>query len=148
MSREYPSQPVVGVGAVILQGDAVLLIQRGNEPLKGIWSIPGGALEVGESLIDGVRREVREEVGLEIEVGEIVEVFERVTRDEQGVVRYHYVLIDFVCRPTGGALAAGDDADDAKWVTASDLTAIEVTAGTPAVIEKAFRMRDEAHPHK
>ena len=148
MSREYPSQPVVGVGAVILQGDAVLLIQRGNEPLKGIWSIPGGALEVGESLIDGVRREVREEVGLEIEVGAIVEVFERITRDQQGAVRYHYVLVDFVCRPTGGALAAADDADDARWVTASELATIEVTAGTPAVIEKAFRMRDEAHPHK
>ena len=145
MSREYPSQPVVGVGAVILQGDAVLLIQRGKEPLKGIWSIPGGALEVGESLIAGVRREVREEVGLKIEVGEIVEVFERVTRDEQGVVRYHYVLIDFVCRPTGGgALAAGDDADDVRWVTTSGLAAIDVTDGTPAVIEKAFRMRDEA----
>ena len=142
MSREYPSQPVVGVGAVILQGDAVLLIQRGNEPLKGMWSIPGGALEVGESLIDGVRREVREEVGLEIEVGAIVEVFERITRDQQDAVRYHYVLVDFVCRPTGGSLAAGDDADDVRWVTAAGLAAIEVTEGTPAVIEKAFRMRD------
>ena len=144
MSREYPSRPIVGVGAVILKNDAVLLVRRGNEPLKGIWSIPGGALEVGESLADGIRREVREEVGLEIEVGEIVEVFERVTRDEQGAVRYHYVLIDFVCRPTGGALAAGDDAGDVRWVAASELATIEVTEGTPAVIEKAFRVRDEA----
>jgi mutator protein MutT len=141
MNREYPSQPIIGVGAVILENDAVLLIRRGKEPLKGIWSIPGGALEIGESLTDAVRREVREEVGLEIEVHEIVEVFERITRDDQGEIRYHYVLVDYICRPAGGTLAAADDADDARWIARSDLGAIEVTQGTPAVIEKAFRMR-------
>ncbi len=142
MSREYPSQPIIGVGAVILENAAVLLVRRGNEPLKGIWSIPGGALELGESLTGAVRREVREEVGLEIEVGEIVEIFERITRDDQGEVRYHYVLVDYICRPAGGTLVAADDAADARWVPRSDLGALEVTPGTPAVIEKAFRIRD------
>jgi len=143
MSREYPAQPIVGVGAVVLEDDAVLLVRRGKEPLKGVWSIPGGALELGERLIDGIRREVREEAGLEIEVGEIVEVFERVARDNQGKVRYHYVLVDYLCRAIGGTLAANDDADEARWVRRSDVTAFDVTQGTPAVIEKAFRMRDK-----
>ncbi|MDA1311937.1 MAG: NUDIX hydrolase [Acidobacteria bacterium] len=144
MSREYPSQPIIGVGAVILENDAVLLVRRGNEPLKGIWSIPGGALELGENLIDGVRREVREETGLEIDVGEIVEIFERITRDDRGEIRYHYVLADYICRPIGGTLAAADDAAEVRWFTPSELMAVDVTEGTPAVIEKAFRMRDEA----
>lgn len=144
MSREYPSRPIIGVGAVILENDAVLLVRRGNEPLKGIWSIPGGALELGESLIDGVRREVREEAGLEVEVGEIVEVFQRITRDAGGGIRYHYVLVDYVCRLAGGMLAAADDAAEVRWFTSSELAGVEVTEGTPAVIQKAFRMRDEA----
>lgn len=140
MSREYPAQPIVGVGAVILQDDRVLLVRRGKEPLKGVWSLPGGALELGERLEAGIRREIREEVGLEVEVGPIVEVFERITPDERGVVRYHYVLIDYLCRPTGGSLLAADDADDARWVTLSELQTLVITAGTAPVIEKAFRM--------
>ena len=144
MSREYPSQPIVGVGAVILRDNDVLLVRRGKEPLKGVWSLPGGALELGENLADGIRREVREEVGLEVEVGPVVEVFERITPDEKGGVRYHYVLIDYLCRPTGGDLLAADDADDARWFALSDLGGITITEGTPPVIEKAVRMRNES----
>lgn len=144
MSREYPTQPIVGVGAVILQDNRVLLVRRGKEPLKGVWSLPGGALELGERLEEGIRREIREEVGLEVEVGPIVEVFERITPDERGVVRYHYVLIDYLCRPTGGSLLAADDVDDARWVTLRELQNLVITAGTPPVIEKAFRMRNSA----
>jgi mutator protein MutT len=144
MSREYPSQPIVGVGAIILRDDDVLLVRRGKEPLKGVWSLPGGALELGEKLEDGVRREIHEEVGLEVEVGPVVEVFERITPDAKGAVRYHYVLIDYLCRPTGGTLRAADDADDARWFAVSDLRSIDITEGTPPVIEKACRMRNES----
>lgn len=144
MSRRYPERPVVGVGAIILDGDRVLLVERGNEPLKGVWSIPGGALESGESLAEGVRREAREELGLEIEVGELVEVFERITRDAEGRVEYHYVLADYLCSVAGGTLRAADDAADARWVDRSDLEALPLTAGTAKVIEKAFRLRDSA----
>lgn len=144
MSRRYPERPVVGVGAIILEGDKVLLVERGNEPLKGVWSIPGGALELGESLAEGVRREAREELGLAVEVGELVEVFERITRDAEGRVEYHYVLADYLCTVTGGTLRASDDAADARWVGRSELAALALTAGTARVIEKAFQLRDAA----
>ena len=130
------------MGAIILRDDSVLLVRRGKEPLKGCWSLPGGALEVGERLEEGVRREVEEEVGLKIEVGPVVEVFERITPDEHGSTRYHYVLIDYLCRPTGGSLLASDDADEARWFAVSNLAEIDITEGTPPVIEKAVRMRD------
>ena len=142
MSRRYPERPVVGVGAIILEGDNVLLVERGKEPLKGVWSIPGGALEVGESLAEGVRREAREELGLAVEVGQLVELFERITRDVEGRVEYHYVLADYLCTVTGGTLRASDDAADARWVSRSELAALALTAGTARVIEKAFQLRD------
>ena len=97
MGRHYPSQPVVGVGGVVLCGDEVLVVQRGAEPSKGLWSIPGGAVEVGESLAEACAREVAEETGLQVRVGPMVEVIERILRDDRGRVEYHYVLIDFVC---------------------------------------------------
>ena len=142
MSREYPLQPVVGVGAVVLDGDRVLLVRRAREPLKGVWSIPGGRLEVGETLVAGLRREIREETGLDIEILDRVEVFERIMRDGGGRVQYHYVLIDYLCEPAGGVLRAGDDADDARWVEHGSLSELTVTEGTPAVIDKAFQLRD------
>jgi ADP-ribose pyrophosphatase YjhB (NUDIX family) len=144
MSRRYPERPVAGVGAIILDGDRVLLVERGNEPLKGVWSIPGGALEKGESLEEGVRRETREELGLEVEVGELVELFERITRDARGRVEYHFVLADYLCTVTGGTLRASDDAADARWVGRLELAALPLTEGTAKVIEKAFRLRNEA----
>jgi ADP-ribose pyrophosphatase YjhB (NUDIX family) len=139
--RRYPSHPLVGVGAVILDRDRVLMAQRGKQPLKGWWSLPGGLLELGEALADGVRREVREETGLEVRPLGILEVFERIMRDAAGAPEYHYVLIDYICRATGGALRAGDDACAVEWVRRRDLDALAITEGTLGVIEKAFRER-------
>jgi 8-oxo-dGTP diphosphatase len=140
--REYPDTPIVGVGAVVLEGNRVLLVRRGNEPLKGEWSIPGGALELGETLEAGVRREVAEETGLEVETKEIVEVLDKIVV-EDGRVRYHYVLIDFLCVPAGGDLRFSTDAVDARWVAHEELNSHSIyrlAPATVAVIEKAFGM--------
>jgi 8-oxo-dGTP diphosphatase len=142
--REYPESPIVGVGAVILDGDRVLLIERGNEPLKGEWSLPGGALELGETLEEGVRREVLEETGLIVEPVAIVEVFDRISRDFEGRVRYHYVLVDYVCRVTGGTLACATDAAAARWATRDNLGVI--ASFTAGVIHKAFTMAAVSRP--
>jgi ADP-ribose pyrophosphatase YjhB (NUDIX family) len=144
MRREYPEAPIVGIGGVILHENQVLLIQRGQEPLKGEWSLPGGALELGEALEQGIRREVLEETGLEIEPLQIVEVLDRIVRDEAGKVRYHYVLVDFLCRVTGGSLCCASDAAAAQWVRREELNShskYRVAPFTVAVIDKAFRIR-------
>ncbi len=133
---------MVGVGAVLFDAGRVLLVERGRPPQQGKWSLPGGALEVGERLVDALRRELREETGLEVRVLEVVEVFERILRDEQGRPEYHYVLIDYLCEKTGGELRAGDDVRRAEWVERERLGEYDITEGTPAVIEKAFAVRD------
>jgi ADP-ribose pyrophosphatase YjhB (NUDIX family) len=138
MAREYPDQPVAGVGGVVLRGHDVLLVKRAFPPRAGEWSLPGGRLELGESLVDGVRREVREETGIEVEVGPLVEVFDRVHRDQDGRVRFHFVIADFLCHPTGGTLAPGDDAADARWVARGAVAELGVNAHARGVIEKAF----------
>jgi 8-oxo-dGTP diphosphatase len=135
--REYPQAPIVGVGAVVIDGDHVLLIRRGQEPMKGQWSLPGGVLEVGETLLDGVRREVLEETGLEVEPVALIEVLDRIVRDEDGRVQFHYVLVDYLCRVTGGELCCATDAVDARWAPRDELDG--VAAFTVAVIQKAFR---------
>lgn len=139
--RRYPKHPLLGVGALIFQRDRVLMVERGGEPLKGWWSIPGGLVETGESLEDAIRREVREETGLEIRPAGMLQVFERIMRDSRGTVEYHYVLVDYVCRVRGGALRAGDDVSRAEWVRRPDLKKLQITEGTLAVIEKGFRNR-------
>jgi ADP-ribose pyrophosphatase YjhB (NUDIX family) len=141
--RRYPKRPLIGVGALILRRDRILMAQRGKQPLKGWWSLPGGALETGEALADAVRREVREETGLEIRPLGVLEIFERIMRDADGTPEYHYVLIDYMCRVTGGALLAGDDVCRVEWVRRRDLPKLRITEGTLAVIEKAFRERGE-----
>jgi ADP-ribose pyrophosphatase YjhB (NUDIX family) len=125
------------VGAVVLDGSRVLLIKRGHAPLKGQWSLPGGGVETGETLEQAVAREVLEETGLTIEVGPMVEVLDRISRDADGRVEHHFVLIDFVGRPTGGVLAGASDADDAAWVELSDIARYDVAAVTVSVIQKA-----------
>lgn len=137
--RKYPPRPVVGVGAIILRRGRVLLVQRGRAPGRGLWSLPGGAVEPGERLEDAVRREVREETGLEVRSAEVFEVFERIIRDRRGRVEYHYVLIDFLCRAAGGAPAPADDADDVEWVAVDNLAGRPMTDGTAEVIRRAFR---------
>ena len=136
--RRYPKRPILGVGAIIIEAGRVLLVERGREPLKGYWSLPGGAVEAGESLVDAVRRETLEETGLEIEPLSVVEIFERITRDSVGVAEYHYVLIDYLCRVTGGELKAGDDVSGARWVERGCLGQYRITEGTLPVIEKGF----------
>ncbi len=140
-ARQYPKYPLLGVGALIFERDRILMAQRGKQPLMGLWSIPGGLVETGEQLEDAICREVREETGLEVRPVAVVEIFERIIRDAAGRAEYHYVLIDYLCRVTGGTLCAGDDACRAEWVRRRDLKNLEITEGTLAVIEKAFRQR-------
>jgi 8-oxo-dGTP diphosphatase len=137
-SRRYPARPIVGVGAIVIDNGRVLLIERGGEPLKGVWSLPGGVVEAGECLKDALRREMREETGLEVEPLSIVEVFERIMRDSVGRPEYHYVLVDYLCRVTGGELRASSDAARAAWVWPAELDGYHITEGTLAVIEKAL----------
>ena len=125
--RSYPDRPILGIGAIVIESGRVLLVERGREPLKGYWSLPGGVLEVGEMLADGLRREMREETGLEIEPLSVVEIFERIMRDAAGAAEYHYVLIDYLCRVTGGILAAGDDVSEARWVERDRLPEYRIT---------------------
>src|SRR6185295_8634884 len=140
VSREFPDRPIVGVGAVVLDGTRVLLVRRANPPLQGEWSVPGGAVEIGETLEAAVAREVLEETGLQIEVGPIVEVLDRIRRDPDGRARYHYVLVDFVCRPNGGTLACATDAEDVMWVPVAELNDYHVADVTIRVIRKGAAM--------
>jgi 8-oxo-dGTP diphosphatase len=139
--RRYPKRPIIGVGAILLRGDRILMAERGREPLKGWWSIPGGVVEAGETLHEAVCREAREETGLEVEPIGVLEIFERMMRDAAGAVEYHYVLLDYLCRITGGSLQAGDDVSRVEWVRRADLPGYHITEGTLGVIEKAFRSR-------
>jgi 8-oxo-dGTP diphosphatase len=141
MGRSYPSRPVMAVGAIVLKSDAVLLVCRGQEPQRGLWSVPGGGLELGESVRDGVVREVSEEASLDVRVVELVEVFERIARDAVGAVEFHYVVLDYLCEVTGGELIAGDDASEVAWVSIDELSQWPLTAGLLPVIEQAFAQR-------
>ena len=137
--RRYPDRPFLGVGALIFdEAGRILLVERGKEPLKGYWSLPGGIVETGEMLAEGIRREVREETGLEIEPLSVFEIFERIMRDDSGRAEYHYVLIDYLCRPLGGTLAAASDVSDAAWVAEHELAQFRLTEGTTGVVERAF----------
>ncbi|MEZ5416983.1 MAG: NUDIX hydrolase [Vicinamibacterales bacterium] len=144
MAREYPAAPVAAVGGVVLEGEAVLLVKRAFPPRQGEWSLPGGQLELGESLTEGVAREVFEETGLRVDVGPVVEVFDRVHRDEAGRIRFHFVIVDFLCRAVGGALRAGDDAAEVRWVPHDQVGTLGVNAFAAAVIARAFHLRRDA----
>lgn len=135
--RSYPQRPVIGVGAVVLDAGRVLLIKRAHAPLKGHWSLPGGAVELGETLEQATAREVREETGLDIDVGPIVEVLDRIMKDGDGHVEHHFVLVDFVCSVSGGILSSASDADAAEWVPLDALPDYGVADITTAVIRKA-----------
>jgi 8-oxo-dGTP diphosphatase len=138
MSREYPDNPLVGVGAVIVQDNRVLLIRRGQPPQLGEWSLPGGVVECGETLREAVVREAREETGLLVERGEMLGVYERVIRGDDGRVRYHYVLIDFLCRAIAGELKAGSDAADVRWFAREELPALNLTHDANDVVAKGL----------
>ncbi len=138
--REYPDRPLVGVGAVIVQDGRVVVVKRASEPLKGRWSVPGGMLELGEKLREATAREVLEETGLQVEVGEVVDVFDAIYVDPAGLTQYHYVLIDFLCRPIGGELQAGSDVSEARWAVEAELESLEVTENTMKVVRKGLSM--------
>jgi 8-oxo-dGTP diphosphatase len=138
--RKYPDRPIVAVGAVIFDGDQVLLVQRGQEPLKGEWSLPGGVVELGETLEAALTREVREETSLDVVVGPVVDVLDSIRRDADGRAEYHYIIIDYACRVRGGtstAASRGSDAADVRWVAVADLEHYGVTTTAIAVIRKA-----------
>ena len=139
MKRDYPDRPIVGVGAIIVRDDRALVVRRATEPLKGQWSIPGGMLELGEKLREGVAREVKEETGLTVEVGEVLDVFDSIFPDANGGFQYHYVLIDFLCRPLVGELQASSDVDAARWVTSEELEQLDIRPVTVAVIRKGLQ---------
>lgn len=138
MKREYPDRPIVGVGAVIVDGGRVLLVKRGTPPLEGEWSLPGGAVEIGETLRGAAEREALEETGLLVEAGEVLEVLDRIIPGADGRTQYHYVLIDFLCRLKSGELRAGGDAMQAEWVGVSDLDLYRLEQPAREVILKAF----------
>jgi 8-oxo-dGTP diphosphatase len=137
MKREYPETPLIGVGAVIVERDRVALVKRGHPPLAGEWSIPGGALEVGEMLREAAVREAREETGLTVATAEILGVYDRVLRDGARVL-YHYVLIDFLCHPVSGELAAGSDAQEVRWFTREQIDGLSLAADTAEVVRKGL----------
>ena len=138
----------MGVGALVFRNDRILLVERGKEPLKGYWSIPGGVVEVGELLENAVRREVLEETGLHVNPYSVFEIFERIIPDAQGQTEYHYVLIDYLCRVVRGTARAADDACRLCWAKQSDLSSYQLTEGTLGVIEKAFGHRKKAKRKK
>jgi 8-oxo-dGTP diphosphatase len=144
-TRQYPSQPIVGVGAVIMNDDGrVVLVKRRHEPLAGQWSLPGGALELGETLEAGTAREILEETGLVVDVGAVIEVFDRILVDEDGKTRYHFVLVDYLCAITGGVLRSGSDVDDVVYADPADLGTFRVVAKARDVIARAVRMKGDA----
>jgi ADP-ribose pyrophosphatase YjhB (NUDIX family) len=138
MKREYPATPCIGVGAVVIQDGRVLLVKRGRPPQDGEWSIPGGLLEIGETMRQAAAREALEETGLMVEPLELLGVFDRIMRDAAGKARYHYVLIDFLCRQVSGELRAASDAAEARWFTPAEVAMLPLPKDTADVIRLGF----------
>jgi len=138
MNRRYPEQPLAGVGAIIFRETEVLLVKRGHAPAMGKWSIPGGLVELGEDLDTSIRREVMEEVGLEVKVIDLVAALDRIMFDAGGRIEYHYVLLDFLCEVVAGNPMAASDADECRFVAIEDLCRYEMTRGTEEVIRRTF----------
>ncbi len=138
MKREYPDAPLVGVGAIIIERDRVVLVKRGHPPLVGEWSIPGGVLEMGETLRQAAVREALEETGLVVKTGELLGVYDRILNDADKRTRYHYVLIDFLCRRTAGELQAAGDAAEARWFSRAEVSRLSLAEDTAEVIQLGF----------
>jgi ADP-ribose pyrophosphatase YjhB (NUDIX family) len=138
-ARRYPSRPLLGVGALVFdEQDRILLIERGKEPLKGFWTLPGGLVEPGERLEEAVRREMLEETGLHVVPREVVFLFERIIRDDSGAVEYHYVIVDYYCQCAGGELRAMSDVAQARWAAREDMAELRMAPGTPGVIDQGY----------
>jgi 8-oxo-dGTP diphosphatase len=138
MQREYPDLPLVGVGAVIIEDGRVLLVKRGHPPLAGEWSIPGGVLELGETLREAVVREAQEETSLSVATADLLGVYDRVLRDDDGRTLYHFVLVDFLCRRVRGKAHAADDADEVRWFTPAEARELPLAEDTAEVIRMGF----------
>ena len=138
MRRIYPEAPVVGVGAVVVKDGRVLLVRRANEPSRGRWSIPGGTVELGETLAQAAAREVREECQVEVDVGPLLSTFDLIDRDEQGRIRYHYVLLDLAARHVCGEPVAGTDALEVRWVAEHELAGLDLVPRLLPVLRKAL----------
>ncbi len=152
-SREYPDRPLVGVGGVIIDQGRTVLIKRASEPLRGQWSIPGGMLELGESLQDGVAREILEETGLQVRVGELIEVFDRIVYEghdpdvprhfapgEPRRPRFHYVIADYLCERISGEHLAASDVTDLEFAREDELARFSLTKTASRILHKAFAM--------
>lgn len=142
MKRDYPERPIVGVGAVIVYDGRALIVQRAGEPRKGEWTVPGGVLEIGETLRSGVEREVLEETGLVVKAGPVVDVFENIWPDADGRTQFHYVLVDFLCELISGELKVASDASDARWISLEELDGWGLIGKTAQAIRKGFAMKD------
>ena len=140
MRRQYPVAPIPSVGAVVLKGQKVLLVRRAHEPSKGKWSIPGGVVELGETLQEAAQREVKEECGVQIEIGDVVEVRDAIVRNKADRVRFHYVLVDVEARYLSGELTVGSDAEDARWVSEEELAGYDLSAGLLPVLQRCLRV--------
>jgi ADP-ribose pyrophosphatase YjhB (NUDIX family) len=140
VKRDFPDRPMVGVGAVIIDRDRVVLVRRAREPLFGEWSVPGGMLELGETLRQGTEREALEETGLRVKAGEVIDVFDSIWGGEAGRPQYHYVLIDFLCTVVSGELCAGSDAGEARWFREEELGRLGLRASVTDVVTKAFHV--------
>jgi ADP-ribose pyrophosphatase YjhB (NUDIX family) len=139
-SRRYPARPLLGVGAVVFREGSVLLIERGQPPLEGYWTLPGGMVEAGERLETAVAREVLEETGLIVRPATVAEIFQRIMQDEDGRIEYHYVIIDYICELEGGTLQAASDVAAAAWIPVGELDKWKMAPGTPPVIARALEM--------
>jgi 8-oxo-dGTP diphosphatase len=148
-SREYPQRPIVGVGGVVIENGCALLIRRGGEPLRGEWSIPGGTLELGETLEQGVARELLEETGIEVRVLDFIEVFGRIfvePSSETAAPRFHFVIVDYLCERIAGESRAGGDATDVAFAAEDDLDRFQLTPTATRVLRKAFALYRRRHP--
>ena len=141
--REYPERPIIGVGGVVISQGRVLLIRRGSPPLQGQWSIPGGTLEVGETLVEGVRRELAEETGIDVRVRALIDVFERIDRGPSGKPQYHFVVLDYLCEAVQGTARAGSDVTEVAWAAPPELEKYSLTEIAGRVIQKAFELVGE-----
>lgn len=144
MTRHYPDRPFVAVGTIVVREGRVLLARRGKEPSYGLWSLPGGAVDLGEGLKAAAQRETREECGIEVEITDILEVVERMVRDPDGRVRFHYVIVDYLARWLKGDLTASSEVLEARWVSPGDFPQYEMTRGTAEVVLRMLETGEKA----
>lgn len=136
--REYPQRPIIAVGGVVIHAGRALLVRRGQPPLEGRWSIPGGILEIGETITSAIERELKEETGVSVRVLGLLEIYEKVLRDSDNRPQYHFVILDYMCEFVEGVAAAAGDVTDAEWVAEEDLEKLQLTSAALRVVKKAF----------